>query len=62
MKQRQLDLMKELGEAIEPIIKKYIEEGVLDTADVVYCSIVEAEEIALKTKRAIKRNGRKEMM
>ena len=29
MKQKQLDLMKELNLVIEPIIKKYLEEGSL---------------------------------
>ena len=61
MTQAQLDLMKELNVAIEPIIKKYIEEEILDTADVVYCSMLEAEEIALATKRAMRKNGWKEI-
>ena len=61
MTQAQLDLMKELNVAIEPIIKKYIEEEILDTADVVYCSMLEAEEIAFATKRAMRKNGWKEI-
>ena len=61
MTQAQLDLMKELNVAIEPIIKKYIEEEILDTADVVYCSMLEAEEIALATKRAMRKNGWEEI-
>ena len=56
MKQEQLDLMKELEVAISPIIKRYIEEEILDVADVVYCSLLEAEEIALRTKRKMGRN------
>lgn len=51
MTQKQLDLMKELNQVIEPIIKKYIENEGLEIADVVYCSMVEAETIALATKR-----------
>ena len=58
MTQKQLDLMKELNKAIEPIIEKYIKEGDLDVADVVYCSMVEAETIALATKRRITRSER----
>lgn len=61
MTQAQLDLMKELNVAIEPIIKKYIEEGNLDVADVVYCSMLEAETIALATKRTMRKNGWKEI-
>ena len=61
MTQAQLDLMKELNVAIEPIIKKYIEEGKLDVADVVYCSMVEAETIALATTRTMRKNGWKEI-
>ena len=61
MTQAQLDLMKELNVAIEPIIKKYIEEEILDTADVVYCGMLEAEEIALATKRAMRKNGWEEI-
>ena len=53
MTQVQLDLMKELNQAIEPIIKKYIEEDKIDVADAVYCSMVEAETIALATKRRL---------
>lgn len=60
MTQAQLDLMKELNGAIEPIIKKYIEKEILDVADVVYCSILEAETIALATKRRMRKNGQKE--
>ena len=56
MTQKQLDLMKELHQAIEPIIKKYIENEGLDIADVVYCSMVEAETIALAIKRRITRD------
>ena len=56
MTQAQLELMKELNVAIEPIIKKYIEKGNLDVADVVYCSMLEAETIALATKRTMRRN------
>lgn len=55
MKQEQINLMNELKIVIEPIIKKYIEEETLDTADVVYCSMLEAEEIALQTKRAMRK-------
>ena len=55
VKQEQINLMNELKIAIEPIIKKYIEEETLDTADVVYCSMLEAEEIALQTKRAMRK-------
>lgn len=58
MKQEQIDLMNELKIVIEPIIKKYIQTEILDTADVVYCSMLEAEEIALQTKRTM----RKEMI
>ena len=65
MTQKQLDLMKELNQVIEPIIKKYIENEGLEIADVVYCSMVEAETIALATKRRMirdnKRNGWKEI-
>lgn len=55
MTQKQLDLMNELKSVMEPIIKRYIKEGILDTADVVYCSMLEAEEIALQTKRAMRK-------
>lgn len=58
MTQKQLDLMKELNKAIEPIVEKYIKEGDLDVADVVYCSMVEAETIALATKRRITKSER----
>ena len=61
MTQAQLDLMKELNQAIEPIVKKYLEEGKLDIADVVYCSMVEAETIALATKRRMVRENGKEI-
>ena len=61
MTQAQLDLMKELNVAIKPIIKKYIEEGNLDVANVVYCSMLEAETIALATKRAMRKNDQKEI-
>ena len=61
MTQAQLDLMKELNIAIEPIIQKYIEKENLDVADAVYCSMLEAETIALATKRAMKKNGWKEV-
>ena len=37
------------------VLKKYIEAETLDTADVVYCSMLEAEEIALQTKRAMRK-------
>lgn len=57
MKQEQINLMNELKIAIEPIIKKYIEDETLDIADVVYCSMLEAEEIALQTKRAMRRTA-----
>ena len=53
MTQKQLNLMKELNQVIEPIIKKYIENEGLEIADIVYCSMVEAETIALATKRRI---------
>ena len=61
MKQAQLDLMNELKIVMEPIIQKYIKTEILDTADVVYCSMLEAEEIALQTKRAMRKEmvGRK---
>ena len=62
MTQKQLDLMKELNQAIEPIIKKHIENNGLDIADVVYCSMVEAETIALATKRRLIKNSKKEMV
>ena len=55
MTQKQLDLMKELHQVIEPIIKKYIENDGLEIADVVYCSMVEAETIALAIKRRMAR-------
>ena len=58
MTQKQLELMKELNQAIEPIIKKYIENEGLEIADVVYCSMVEAETIALAIKRRIARGGK----
>ena len=57
MTQKQLDLMKELNQVIEPIIKKYIENEGLEIADVVYCSMIEAETIALATKRRITKGG-----
>ena len=60
MTQKQLDLMKELNQVIEPIIKKYIENEGLEVADVVYCNMVEAETIALATKRRMIRD-KKEM-
>ena len=60
MTQKQLDLMKELNKAIESIIEKYIKEGDLDIADVVYCSMVEAETIALATKRRLLKKSRVE--
>ena len=61
MTQKQLNLMKELNQVIEPIIKKYIENEGLEIADIVYCSMVEAETIALATKRRIARS-QKEMV
>ena len=51
MTQKQLDLMKELNQVIDPIIRKYIENEGLEITDVVYCSMVEAETIALAAKR-----------
>ena len=60
MKQAQLDLMNELKIVMEPIIQKYIKTEILDTADVVYCSMLEAEEIALQTKRAMRKEMTKE--
>ena len=62
MTQIQLDLMKEINQAIEPIIKKYIEEGKLDVSDAVYCSMVEAETIALATKRRMLKEAKKETL
>ena len=59
MTQAQLDLMKELNVAIEPIIKRYIQEGKLDVADIVYCSLLEAETIALATKRTMRKEANK---
>ena len=58
MTPKQLELMKELHQAIEPIIKKYIENEGLDIADVVYCSMVEAETIALTIKRKMIRDSK----
>lgn len=56
MKQTQVDLMDELEVVMKPIIKRYIEEKILDLADVVYCSGSTAEKIALQTKREMRRS------
>ena len=53
--QKHLDFMREIEEAVEPIIKKHIENQDLTLAEIVYYSGIQVEEIALREIRHIRR-------
>jgi hypothetical protein len=55
-----LDFMREIGEAVEPIIKKYLENQGLTLAEITYYSSREAEEIALREIRHKRRQEAKQ--
>ena len=55
MTQEQLDLMSELEVVIAPIIEKHIRNKNLTVADVVYCTMSQGEEIALRVTRHMRK-------
>ena len=52
--QKHVELMNELEEVIEPIIKKHLQENKLTLAEITYYSSRTAEEIALREIRHLK--------
>ncbi len=59
IQQIHLDLMRDVAPAIEPIIADYIKNKGLTLAEVVYCISSEADAIALRTVREVRKSKTK---
>lgn len=57
MTQEQLDLMNELEVVIAPILERHIRNKNLTVADVVYCTMSQSEEIALRVTRHMRKES-----
>lgn len=52
----QVNLVNEIKNSTRSIIEKYMKEQNFDVANIVYCSIITSEELALQIVRIMKNN------